>query len=60
MFRLCLWLPSSPDDGCCEIWAGFMVFDALVFWGNSHPGAVDQADNGNDEEVEEAEIPVCQ
>lgn len=41
-FHLCL--PSSPGDVCCEIRDGPVVFDALVFWGNSQPGAVDQED----------------
>lgn len=41
-FHLCL--PSSLGDGCCEIRDGPVVFYTLVFWGNSHPGAVDQED----------------
>ncbi len=41
-FHLCL--PSSPGDGCCEIQTGPVVFDTLVFWGNSRLGAVDQED----------------
>lgn len=31
-------------DGCCEILDSPVVFDTLVFWGNSQPSAVDQED----------------
>lgn len=41
-FHLCL--SSSPGDGCCEIRDGPVVFDTVLFWGNSQPGAVDQED----------------
>lgn len=43
-FRLCLRLPSSPGDECREIRDGLVAFGTLVFWGDSQPGAVYQAD----------------
>lgn len=57
-FHLCL--PSSPGDGCCEIRDGSVVFDTLVFWGNSQPSAVDQEDLVMTGEKEKAVIPGCQ
>lgn len=42
--HLCLQLPSSAGDECCEIRDGPVVFDTLMFWGNSQPCGVDQED----------------
>ena len=63
--RLCLVRSISvcrhrPVDGCCEIQKGPAIFDTLVFWGNSQPGAVDQEDLVMTRKSEEAEVPGCQ